>query len=283
MSWLIFHILHPLMDFEFPFDWLSPYDFHQMKQWFGQHYSCSKYFPQGYSPIALLSLSPPCSSGQSCFGSAPKLYKLFRFRWFLLIHGFENWTPSELDFHQGLAYPGWGLGYRDLEVGQGGHAAARCLGAIGVACGAGQWGPPSLCSCIQAHLYLLASSWSWERTCCALLELWCFVLFTFLLVSYSQLIIIYLFLLLKGMEKAFVESYNLILYCPSCYCAVWWDGHCAKGILALSELQFPVLPTRPVPDLGLWITSVHFAQRRSISQLSTRHRPLQSCLCVLPP
>lgn len=152
MSWLIFHTL---MNFGFPFDCLSPHDFHQMKQWFGQHYSCNKYFPQGSCRTALLSFSPPHSSGQSCFGSAPKLSELARFRWFLLTHMFENWA---------------------------GLPPGLCLSRVRTCTGAhyrsGLWGGKVR----PSRPHVAASSRSWHRTCCALLgyaQLRCDVLFTF--------------------------------------------------------------------------------------------------------
>lgn len=114
--WLLFHTLHPLINFEFPFNCLSPSGFHGVKQRFGQHYSCSKYFPQGYSCTPHLSLSPPHSSGQSSFGSAPKLCKLSHFRWFLLIHGFESWASSELVW----------LNWVRTGIGQGSAGRTRC-------------------------------------------------------------------------------------------------------------------------------------------------------------
>lgn len=76
--------------------------------------------PAGSCRTALLSLSPPRSSGQSCFGSAPKLSELSHFRWSLLTHVWElSWTSTRVLLIQGEDWTGQGPA--------GGHT-------IGVAC-----------------------------------------------------------------------------------------------------------------------------------------------------
>lgn len=169
MLWLIFHTHHPLMGFEFPFNWLSPCDCHQMKWWFGQHYSCNKYFPQGSSHIALLSLSPRHSSGQSCLRSDSELGKVSHFRWFLLIHGFKNWaelqrwTSTRVLLIQGQDRIGtWRWDRGDMLQSVPGSYRGVTWGRV-------------VRPLVHMELHLgssvpLASSWSWERTCCALLK-----------------------------------------------------------------------------------------------------------------
>lgn len=75
MKYVVAHVfctLHPLMNFEFPFDWLSPYMI--FTKWSGDlasRYSCSNCFPQCSLHPALLSLSRPHGLGQSYLSGTP--------------------------------------------------------------------------------------------------------------------------------------------------------------------------------------------------------------------
>lgn len=80
------------------------------------------------------------------------------------------------------------------------------------------------------------------------------------------------------------------LCCQSHYCAVQQGGYCAKGTLALSELQFPTLPVKPVPNWGPWILSLvhgggislHLVQAQNSSVKSLYPSILNSARLYVP-